>query len=583
MPAKSAYVLEVPKSYDFLKKVRESKTVSLKSTSMLRSEIIGLDGNPQPLRVRYYQVQAIMHLLTMKRMVLGDATGVGKTLCAIATLCYMWEKEPDNKVMVVTPKSALRQWAGEIEKFTTGITPYIVDGTPNQRKQTYLEFALHKGPSKAVLLVGYAPLKRDWTKLTADGGQEIGTLSHITGLIKDLTVVFDEAAAFKNDRSKTWDVCSALSAKATRCYGLTATLLKNNLIEGFCIYKVVYPQVFSTKTAFHRDYCVTQLQRVAGGRKIPIIVGYKNLGKFREVIDPYFLGRPKHAISDELPKLITREVLVELTPAEDAKYGEALTGILELGDGEIKEYEENKTLVSLIYCQKTVDSMSLLRYGEGDVVNLDIFDEAGAEVSAVSSKEQALLDLLTEEFDDEKVIVYCRFASLIPRLQELCKKQGIENVAVTGNVVDTDKNPARSMAQKAFQDLNSKIKVIFISDAGSEAINLQAASAMVFYNAPWSWGNYVQLLGRPIRIGSPHEKVIAIHLVTERPRVGIKDRKTIDRYTLEILQKKKTLIDSVLGEAAVGALDFKGESSFAHQLQNSLSAGVTRPSGSKIK
>jgi SNF2 family DNA or RNA helicase len=589
---KEDVVAKHAKVYEVLKKVRESKTVTLKPTSMLRTEIIGLDGNPQPFRMRYYQVQAVFHLLSMKRMVLGDATGTGKTLVLIASLCYAWEKETENKIVVVCPKSALRQWRSEIHKFSTGIKPFLVDGKPEERKAVYEAFLAHPttpGSEKAVMLIGYAPLVRDWnqgaTRPLLPNGQpnmkvppNPGLLSGILGKIPNLTITFDEATAFKNTRTKTWQVCSDLSAMANRCYGLTATLLKNNLIEGFAIYKVIYPQVFTTVTAFLRDYCVTKMQPVGGGRKIPIVVGYKNLDGFRARIDPFFLGRPKHVISDELPKLITREVTVELSPAEDTKYNEALTGILALGNGDVREYEENKRLVALIYCQQTVDSLALLKYAEGDLIDTDMFHEVSAEVGATGSKEQALLDLLTEEFDDEKVIVYTRFSSHVPRLQELCKKAGIESVAVTGDVVDKPGNPARQRAQEAFQDLNSKVRVIFISDAGSEAINLQAASAMIFYNAPWSWGNYIQLLGRPIRIGSPHQHVVAVHLVAERPRSKAKDRKSIDHYTLSILQKKKDLIDKVLGEAAVGALDFSAEASFSVELMKAMrSGGVTEP------
>jgi hypothetical protein len=94
---------------------------------------------------------------------------------------------------------------------------------------------------------------------------------------------------------------------------------------------------------------------------------------------------------------------------------------------------------------------------------------------------------------------------------------------------------------------------------------------MIFYNSPWSWGNYVQLLGRPIRIGSPHQHVVAIHLVAERAnKTSEKARKTIDHYTLEILQRKKSLIDKVLGESAVGALEFGREANFAFDLANIL-------------
>lgn len=558
--------------YEQLKAIRASKTIALKPTARLRDTVTGLDGTPQPFQLRYYQVQAVYHLLLLKRMILGDSTGTGKTLICVAFFVYSWTKEPHVKAVVVTPKSALRQWAGEIARFTQQIRCYIVDGTPMEREATYRAFAAHSPDSewKAVLLIGYAPLVRDWNaKADVEEGQPpLGLLEGIAASAGPLTVVFDECTAFKSDRTKTWQVCKQLSERADRCYGLTATLLKNNLIEGYSIYKVILPALFTNKTAFMRDYCITQLQRVAGGRKIPIVVGYKNLEAFRQRIDTFFLGRPKHAISAELPKLTTREVHVKLSAAEDAKYEEALTGLISLGNGDVKDYQDNQELVSLIYCQKTVDSLSLLGYREGNPIDLDAFNDLGSSVpvTAVGTKEQALLDLLTEEFDGEKVIVYCRFASLIPRLQKLCKDKGIESVAVTGDVVDTKKNPARMNAQKVFQDLNSKVKVIFISDAGSEAINLQAASAMVFYNAPWSWGGYVQLLGRPIRIGSPHERVIAVHLVAQR-RSG---KQTIDQYTLAILQKKKELIDKVLGEAAVGALNFEGGQSFARELASSL-------------
>ena len=167
------------------------------------------------------------------------------------------------------------------------------------------------------------------------------------------------------------------------------------------------------------------------------------------------------------------------------------------------------------------------------------------------------MDLLAEELDGEKVIVYTRFASLVPRLQKILAKNGIKNVCITGK----QNEKQRGEAQAAFQDVESDTKVIFITDAGSEAINLQAASAMIFYDAPWSWGNYVQLLGRPIRIGSPHQHVNVFHLIAERRGEKAKERKTIDRYVLELLDKKKDLIDKVIGEAAVGALEFDNESS----------------------
>lgn len=574
---------QIQATHEKLKQIRTSTTVSLKPTPMLRTEIVGFDKLRQPLSLRYYQVQGIYHLLTMKRMILGDGTGLGKTLQTIAALCYLWQKETTNRVIVVSPKAALRQWESEIDKFTTGIKVFLVQGSASEREAVYLAWARHKGPEKPVLVINYHLLVRDWD---AGGGMQPdpknpkkkvyvpGLFNRLTEGMTDIVTIYDEATAFKNTATKTFQVCEALSHRSHRCYGLTATLLKNNLMEGFSIFKVVVPWVFTTKTKFMDTFAVVKLQPMGGGRKVPIVVGYRNLELFRHAIDPYFLGRPKHVVSNELPTLITKEVICELSPAEDSKYSEALSGILELGDGTVKDYEESKALVALIYCQQIVNSLTQIKFTEGDEVAQSLLDETDYTVKSMGAKESALIELLTEELDGEKVIVYTRFESLVGRLMALVKKASIESVCITGKV-SGDK---RKKAQDAFQDMDSKVKVVFITDAGSEAINLQAASGLIFYDAPWSWGNYVQTLGRPIRIGSVHNHVVVYHLIAERPREKAKDRKTIDKHVLELLRGKKRLSDAVLGEATVGALDFeKDRKSGARDLIRRLQGKETAP------
>jgi len=548
---------KVLKTYEQLKKVRESTTVELRPTAMLRDEIVGFDGTSQPLKIRYYQTQGIFHLLSMNRMVLGDGTGLGKTIQAVAAMCYLWERNPAMKTLVICPKSAIRQWAAEVDKFSTGIKVSVAAGDLKVRLKAYQEWADSKTPS--LLVVNYHSMVRDWdhgikkeevapgAKKGTQGVLGRGFLDELTSKIKELTVVFDEATAFKNPSTKTHQTCKFLSDRAHRVWGLTATLLKNNLMEGFGIYKVIRPGTFTSKTRFMDDYCVTEMQRVKGGAKIPIVVGYKNLTHFRSTIDPFFYGRPKHAVSNELPSLTTREILCELSKAEEQKYEEALEGLMLLGDGELKDFQDTKELTSIIYAQEICNSLHLLKFREGDDVSDDFVFEGR------SAKESALIDLLSEEFDDEKVIIYTRFEKMVTRLQEILTKEHIKSVRITGKEKDTE----RKKAQDKFQDPNSKIQVIFITDAGSEAINLQMAGAMIFFDTPWSWGNYVQLLGRMIRIGSPHQKVLAVHLVSERPGKKGKARETIDHKVIAKLRRKKGLIDQIIGEAAVGALRFE--------------------------
>lgn len=594
-PERQKQLLE---TYERLKKVRESKTVTLKPSKFIRSRYTSFDGSEHDFKLRYYQVQGAFHLLVMKRMILGDDAGLGKTIEAISAFAHMMERDPKTKVVIVTPKSTVRQWANEIRRFTTGIRPLVIETKPSkkdgpspleQRKALYNEWvSAPTGPDdeRTVLIVNYALLIRDWN---AEGFRPVkpngkpdpkqpvvpGVLDQmvrdVVGAGPNLVVFYDECQAFRNMKTKTWEIGRALGDRSERVYGLTATPLNSNLMEGYCLYKVIKPELFTTKTNFLRAYCHTKLQDIPGSRrKIPVVVGYHDLDHFRARIDPFYLGRRKQDVSDELPVLVSKDIVCELSAAEDRKYGEALSGILELGDGEIRDFEENRALVSLIYCQQVVDSLSLLKFDEGSAVGTEIdienLDMMSIKVGTLGSKEQALVDLVGPEgeLEGEKVIVYTRFASLVPRLQKILEREKIKSLRITGK--ENDKK--RAIAQDAFQDPNSGVQVIFITDAGGVGINLQMARALIFYDMPWTWGAYVQTLGRMIRIGSPHRGVVAYHLMAERATRT--QRKTIDHHVYKLLKSKKELIDQVLGEAAVGALDFKKGSNSIMELVRAL-------------
>lgn len=527
--------------YERLKRVRTSESLSMPPSRFLRSTFVGLDGVEKPLKFRSYQIQAIYHLLVVKRFVLGDATGTGKTLSVLGSICCGWEKHHNN-VIVACPKSAIQQWAGEIERFTTGVEVFVVTGDKSNRLRVYDLYTQYcaKG-GYCVLVVGHHSILQDSKEIE---------------WIKPYTIVWDECHVFKTPSTKMWVTARTISNSADRVIGLSATLLKNHLLEGFGIFSVVVPSLWKNKTTFMARHCTTRTQRI-GNRKIPIVTGYKNLDLFRLTIDPYYLGRAKHDISNDLPVLTTTTVPVQLNRMECTKYIQTLEGTIRLASGDERSTEA--AIVQLNTCQQVVDSISLLGYTEDQ----HLFDPEEQDLTkriGLGSKEQTLLELLIERYCDENVIIYCHFSSLIPKLVRTLKSKGIEALMITGDVVDTPSNPARTTARERFNDPNDPIRVLFISDAGSEALNLQTASVMIFYNAPWSWGNYVQLLGRAIRIGSPHQHVTAVHLVAT---LMSKPIETIDHYTLALLNSKKQLIESVMGGSE--GLEFR-DNDFIQQL-----------------
>ena len=208
--------------------------------------------------------------------------------------------------------------------------------------------------------------------------------------------------------------------------------------------------------------------------------------------------------------------------------------MLNLDSGEEKKVER---LSALIYCQQISNSPN--------IVGID----------AESSKEEELFRLLEDELIDEKVIIFTNFKKQINRFEEMFKKRKIIMTRITGD----ENSSEREENKKSFQDKESGVNVIFINRAGSESINLQIASTFIFFDNPWSYGDYLQLVGRAQRIGSEHSSILVLHLV---------NRKTIDEHVLKTLKSKQGLVASVFGEMKTGELAF--EEDFSNSLFNEM-------------
>jgi SNF2 family DNA or RNA helicase len=501
-------------NYEKLKALRTRKDLTLRACPNLKDTCTGFDGKEQPLTLRYYQIQGILHLIAVKRFLLGDDTGLGKTLQAIAALCYLWEKNPDQKVIVLTNKSAVSQWAGEYKKFTKGVRVVMCKGSPTQRRKARDEYEASTGPT--VLIMGYRSAVQDIRHIQPWEG-------HI--------VIFDEATAFKNPKTQVHQVCRHLANRAERVWALTATLIKNSLTEGWGIYQVVCPGIFPTSlNGFMNHYCVTRMQRLPGGRRmVPVIVGYRKdqIVAFRDKIDPLFLGRPKMEVAKELPPLTTRRLAAPMNTAQAAKYAEALSGLLEVLDRDSGDYEEKEVtkLTAIAYCQQIVNHPELIGASGG------------------SAKLDTLIDLVVDgDLQGEKVIVFSRFRRMVDIIMRELAKSKIRAVRITGS----ENEDQRAEAQKVFQNSDSDTQVICITTAGADAINLQAAKAIVFYDTPWSGGDYIQAIGRMIRIGTLHDSVYAFHIVAPD---------TIDDRVMEVMTKKLKLIESIIGKRIKGEGD----------------------------
>ena len=512
-------------AYEKLKSYRERKDLAIKPAMMpnLRETFLALDGKMRPLKIRYYQVQGILHLVKMNRFLLGDDTGLGKTLMAIASLCVKWRSNPNQKVVILSPKSAIGQWASEFEKFTHGVQTFQALGGPKKRQETYKEFLRATGP--CVLILNYERARIDFRTMQR---------------WKNYYLICDEATKFKNPKAHIYQVVRHMSRQASACWCLTATLIKNNLLEGYAIIECMLPGTFGVVAQFMKHYCRTRKQSRGKGKGYTrVITGYykRHIEAFKVRIDPVFLSRAKYQVAKELPVLTTRRVIVGMNPQQKMKYEQALSGMIHVDkdrfdeEGKKVEFIETDKLTALMRCQQIVD-------------HPDLVDCEGG-----SDKMDNLLDLLENDFEGDKVIVFTKFSQMVDLLMPVLKKKGYNPVRITGK--ENDKQRKEAMAK--FQDKDSDVKVICITVAASDAINLQMAKCLVFYDLPWSAGDYLQTLGRMIRIGSLYDRVYAVHLLGES---------TIDLYVERVLNDKMDLIEQVIGKRIKGE---KEETTFVKQ------------------
>jgi SNF2 family DNA or RNA helicase len=635
-----------------VRQIRKKENFNPKPSNFLRSSFLNEYGEECEVKVRNYQWQGILNLLQLERMVLGDDTGLGKTLEVLTAIGYIWAVEPDYVPIVVTTKSALFQWEAETKRFMQNMEAIPAFGEPHERQRIYTDFFLNHDPSKKrLLLITYDAIMRDFetsvirdrsVKVPASVKRELkearkilkeedakakeeqirfdahfnerifdvheylrdqmlgkpegrpvppgwtsednirlgafrdsrkklfavnkdlqdlsdrvyppiqapGILDYIKSLKTShptrFMLVMDEMHKLKNHKSQFHQKVQALSLECRRVYGMTATPVKNKLMEFWSLFRIIKPDLFPKIGHFQNEFCVTKLQSIGGGRKVPIVVGYKNLDEFVRRTELYYLSRKKYEVAKELPQLLSREVECDLYDLQEELYDMAEAGLMQ--DLDDPDASGGQMLSSMTMIQQAVNSPSLLA------------NEEGEPFEGPSCKIDALLDLLQDEAEGQKVIVFSKFEKMISLIGKALeevewedgsgrKRTGIKYVRITGKENDPK---VREAAKNKFQDMKSGVNVILITTAGAESLNLQSAEHFVFIDLPWSWGDYLQLIGRMIRIGSSHITVVAHHMLA-RKKDG---EKTIDHNIYKALREKKKLADKVAGNALIGGLDF---------------------------
>lgn len=190
--------------------------------------------------------------------------------------------------------------------------------------------------------------------------------------------------------------------------------------------------------------------------------------------------------------------------------------------------------------------------------NRDVYKERAAETKAHAArlvdmqryvnmsdeKRSLLMDLIkngrssdsNESLLEKGVIVYIEYLDVIAAIAEDLKKEGIDCYVIQGSTKEKDRGSISAEFKK-----NPESKVVLISQAAGESLNLNGTNEIILYDLPKGPGKFNQTIGRIARCFSKFEeqnRSFYIHYV-------IVDE-TLDEYKPILLSAKKQLEEEIL-------------------------------------
>ncbi len=152
-----------------------------------------------------------------------------------------------------------------------------------------------------------------------------------------------------------------------------------------------------------------------------------------------------------------------------------------------------------------------------------ILQQCGSWEASKDAKLNALMDLLSKQHPDEKVLIFTQFADTVHYLTNQLKGQGITALeGVTGDSEDPTALAWRfspvSNGKSAQVSPTDELRVLIATDVLSEGQNLQDASIVVNYDLPWAIIRLIQRAGRVDRIGQQSD---TIHCYSFLPADGV--------------------------------------------------------------
>ncbi|MDH4199374.1 MAG: SNF2-related protein [Spirochaetia bacterium] len=520
-----------------------------------------------------HQVQAAVQVVEslQPRVLIADEVGLGKTIETGLIIKELILKYNYNKVLIAVPAPLMFQWKAELgEKFNEEFT--IIDGQVLRKNPDILD-----QENKVIVSIDLLKMPVYWDRFIKKSFD---------------TVIFDEAHRLRKDSFKAtraYQFAEKISSTCRALILLSATPFRGKIEEIYYLIQLIDPDILGPFHSFYADYSET------GG------------GNLRDRLAPVVIRRRKSEVGG-FTRRFARTVRFHLDALERSFYDSVTDYVKKEYNRAIKSNQNVKAFVMVIF-QKLLDSSSYAllralekrkdrleqmyyRMKQEKKSGLDIFENE--DIADIMEEYPEMEDTASDEiFNPEEVrqeiFALTRLIALGKKIEidmklkillrtiNSMKKEGHKKIIIFTQFVNTMNYIANHLSaslsvtvfhgglsardkENAIAEFFAKTEILICTEAGGEGRNLQAATALINYDLPWSPLKIEQRIGRIHRFGQKSDVYI----------INFATKDTIAEKILEIIERKIKLFEDAFGESDVLLGTAEDDRSFEKNIANLL-------------
>jgi len=439
-------------------------------------------------KLRPYQIEGVKFLESANgQALIADEQGLGKTIQAIAAM----NLHPDEfyPAIVVTPAGVKHQWWHELAEWNGEIAQVISSG----KERAF--------PGFNVYIISYDLLKIE------------SMFSLIFQPIK--TIILDECQNIKSlEAERTKAVQRIVKQRGIpHVIGLSGTPIKNNAGEYFPILNLLNPTRFRAYQSFLKKYCDAYWGMY--GAKVG---GLRDAELFHEDTKDIVLRRTRKEAAPEIPDVDRQFFHVELDPKLNPAYAALLDELEKLMYGNPETGEAPITAKIAI--------MTKLR-----------------RITGISKVKECVeyVDTFFDNNPEKKLVIFVHHHDVRNLLRIQLEKLIAANKGKLGDKL-TFISAGDNGSEVAIEFETSTSKILIASElAAGVGLNLQYCSDCIMLERQWNPANEEQAEGRFARIGQKNN-IIAQYFIASG---------TIDEYFTELVESKRAIVKSTLGNESI--------------------------------